>query len=52
MSGGSDTEYLLDGHFLSPDEIAEVKRIWNTMIKDESGEHGMNIFIMYCHLYK
>ena len=44
-------EYLLEGHFLSPVEIQDVKRSWNEVIKDESGEHGINIFIEFFKQY-
>ena len=35
------------GHFLSREEILAIKATWNSVIGEDTGMHGINIFLMY-----
>ena len=42
-----ECSYFNTGHFLSREEILAIKATWNSVIGEDTGMHGINIFLMY-----
>ena len=41
------SSFFNTGHFLSREEILAIKATWNSVIGEDTGMHGINIFLMY-----